>query len=159
MTFSSNLYFMAINPNHVDFSQKAYNSDEPIYVWRDNTVYKRIGVWQRDFRNWLNDNGIDVDGDNNHVYIPIAHVKDDILTGYHTQYPNIANRFLDMRNSTFECYYPNLYYVQVGNHPYPKEARWSHAWLEDCYHRECHRIVYPHSDPKKFFFLLKDILP
>ena len=159
MEFSSSLYFMAINPNHSDFSQTAYNSDEPIYVWKDNMVYKRIGVWQRDFRNWLRDNGIDIDNDNNHVYTPVAHVKDDILTGYHTQYPNIANRFLEINQSVRETHYPNLYYVQIGNHPYPKEARYSQAWLEDCYHRECHRIVYPDSDPKKFFFLPKDILP
>ena len=159
MEFSSTLYFMAINPNHVDFSQNAYNTDEPIYVWKDNTVYKRTGVWQRDFRNWLRDNGIDVDTDYNIVYIPVAHVKDNVLTGYHTQFPNIANRFLEMGKSTRESYYPNLYYVQVGNHPYPKEARLNQGWLVDNYHRECHRIIYPHHEPKKFFILPKDILP
>ena len=159
MTFTSNLYLMATNPNHVDFQQMAYNSDQPIYVWKDNMVYKRTGVWQRDFRNWLRDNGIEIDSDENNIYCPVAHVKDDVLTGYHTQYPNVANRFLDMRKSTLESYYPNLYYVQIGNHPYPKEARWNSSWLTDMFHRECHRIVYPHSDPKKFFILPKDILP
>ena len=159
MTFSSSLYFMAINPNHVDFSQKAYNTDEPIYVWKDNTVYKRTGVWQRDFKNWLENQGIKVDSETRAVYTPVAHVKDNVLTGYHTHYPNVANRFLDMSKASRESYYPNLYYVQIGNHPYPKEARWSTSWLTDMFHRECHRIIYPDSDPKKFFILPKDILP
>ena len=159
MEFSSNLYHMAINPNHVDFQQMAYNSDHPIYVWKDNTVYKRMGIWNRDFKNWLSDQGIEVDPEDRVVYTPIAHVKDNVLTGYHTQYPNISNRFLDMNKSTRECYYPNLYFVQIGNHPYPKEARWSQAWLEDMFHRECHRIVYPDQNPKNFFILPNNILP
>ena len=156
---TSSLYFMAINPNHVDFSQKAYNTDQPIYVWKDNTVYKRTPVWLHDFRNWLENQGIEVDSDNKAVYTPVAHVKDDVLTGYQTQFPNMANRFLDMNKSTRESYYPNLYFVQIGNHPYPKVARYNSSWLTDCYHRECHRIIYPDSDPKKFFILPKDILP
>ena len=129
MEFSSTLYHMTVNPNHYEFNQKAYNTDQPIYVWKDNTVYKRMAVWQRDFRTWLRDNGVEVDTDSNIVYTPISHYGNGVLTGWHTQYPNIANRFLDMNKAVRESYYPNLYFVQVGNHPYPKEGRFPLCWL------------------------------
>jgi hypothetical protein len=157
MQFSSTLYFMAIKPDHIDFSHKTYDSEDPIYVWKNNTVYKRTHIWRHAFKQWLIDNGVDCE--DKAVYTPIAHVENDVLTGYHTQYPNISNRFLNMSSTRITTYYPNLYWVQIGNHPYPKEGRWNHTWLEDMFHRECHRIIYPDSDPKKFFILPKDILP
>jgi len=158
MEYSSTLYHMAINPNHSDFSQTAYNDNDPVYVWRDNTVYKRTSVWYRPFKRWLSLQGVTVSEDNV-VYTPIATVKDGIVTGYHTEYSNIANRFLDMDKSTLEYHYPNLYYVQIGNHPYPKEGRYQIPWLISQFHRECHRIVYPDSDPTQFFILPSNILP
>ena len=159
MDFSSTLYHMATNPNHPDFSQLAYNSEQPVYVWKDNTVYYRSSAWTRDFRNWLEVQGIDLDPMERTFYHPIAIVKDNILTGYNTKEPNVANKFLEMNKSTRESYFPNLYFVQVGNHPYPKEARFHHTWIVENYHRECHQIFNPSTDPKDFFLLPKDILP
>ena len=159
MEFTSTLYFMATNPNHIEYEQTAYNSEEPIYVWRDNMVYKRQGIWQRDFKKWLSENGIEVDPDYRACYVPIAHVKDNILTGYCTQHLNFSNRLLDMSEASRQAHYPNLYFTEIGDHPYPKQARWHTSWLVDNFHRECHRIIYPHYDPKKFFILPQDILP
>ena len=159
MEFTSTLYHMAINPNHKEFEQTAHNSEEPVYMWKDNTVYKRTGIWQRDFRNWLSENGIEVDFDHRACYIPVAHVKDNVLTGYCTQHANFSNRLLDMSEASRKSCYPNLYFTELGNHPYPKQARWHTSWLMDNFQRECHRIIYPHYDPKKFFILPKDILP
>ena len=58
---------MAINPNHADFSQMAYNSDEPIWFWKDNTVYKRMGIWSRPAKDWFKLHGFNLDCDN-HLY-------------------------------------------------------------------------------------------
>ena len=159
MEFSSTIYHYATNPNAKAFEETAYNSNDPNWVWKDNTVYMRKTIWGNAFRTWLNDVGIDYDVNNPAVYTPVAHVENGIVTGYHTQYPNASNRFLDMKKSTRELYYPNLYFVQIGIHPYPKEGRYNHTWLVDMFHRECHRIIYPDPDPKKFFFFLKDIQP
>ena len=160
MTFSSTLYHYLTNPNAKAFEEIAYNSEtDPNWVWKDNTVYGRKSIWGSAFRQWLISEGIDYDTNNPVVYTPVAHIENGVVTGYHTQYPNVANRFLDMSKSVRELHYPNLYFVQVGTHPYPKEGRYHQPWLVDMFHRECHRIVYPDPDPKKFFFFLKDILP
>lgn len=158
MTFSSAIYHYAINPNAKAFEETAYNSDEPNWVWKDNTVYMRKPVWGTDFRHYLVSEGIEYDTINPVVYIPVAHVENGIVTGYHTQLGNIANKFLDMGDDVREKYYPNLNFVQIGLHPYPKEGRYNHSWLVDSFHRDCHRIIYPDPDPKKHFFNLSDIM-
>ncbi len=159
MEFSSTIYHYLTNPDARAFEETAYNTDEPNWIWKDNTVYMRKTIWGCVFRNWLREVGIDYDSNNPALYTPVAHIENGIVTGYHTQLSNIANRFLDMDDDTRDKYYPNLHFAQIGIHPYPKEGRYNHTWLIDNFHRECHRIVYPDPDPKKFFFPLKDLLP
>ena len=156
MTFSSILYSMCTNPNHSNFNDMAYNSEYPVYYLKNNTVYKRLGVWNRGWRNWLEENGVPVD-DDRAVYHPVINVQNGIITTWETQIANIGNKMLDMGESNRKVFYPNLYFVQIGNHPYPKEARFHKCWQLDTAQRECHRIIYPHHDPKQFFLLPKDL--
>ena len=158
MEFSSTIYHYLTNPNAKAFEEKAYNSEEPNWVLKDNTLYCRKSIWGNSFRKWLISENIEYDTYNPALYTPVANIENGIVTGYHTHLTNVSNRFLEMGKTTRENYYPNLFFVQVGTHPYPKEGRYNQSWLVDNFHRECHRIVYPDPDPKKFFFPLSDII-
>lgn len=150
MEYSSTLANMLINPQHPNFKDTCYRSDEFNYRLKDNTLYYFQSVWCRDFRTWLNEQGIVVP-DNKRMYVPFAKLVEGELIGYNTQYANIGNKFLEMRDDARELHFSNLYFVEVGNHPYPKEARYHHCWVVENYHRECHRLLNPPSDPKQFF--------
>ena len=150
MNYTSTLATILHNPNHPDLARTHYNSNQFIYLLKDNTLYYLTGVWCGDFRLWLEDNGIEVP-DNRRLYTPIAKLEQGELIGYNTQYANIGNKFLDMHEPTRDRVYYNLYFVEIGNHPYPKQARYNHNWIQEMYHRECHRILNPPTNPKDFF--------
>ena len=156
MTFTSTYYFMVTNPNHSDLQQIAYNSTYPIYFLKDNTLYRRQGVWNRTWRNWLKDNGIEV-CEENAVYHPVMQIENGVITTWETHVANIGNKLLDMTETTRQHYYPNLYFVQIGNHPYSKEGRFNKCWQLENAQRESHRIIYPHYDPKQYFLLPKQL--
>ena len=156
MTFTSTLYHIATNPQHADHQQKAYNSEFPIWFLRDNTLYKRQGIWARQTKNWLTSVGLELCKEYA-VYHPVIKVENGIVTTWETQIANIGNKMLEMSETTRQHYYPNLYYVQIGNHPYSKEGRLHNSWLLENAQRECHRIIYPHHEPKQFFILPKDL--
>lgn len=156
MTFTSALYHMAINPQHKDLEQIAYRSTYPIYFLKDNTLYRRQQIWARNIKNWLESVGLELCEDNA-IYHPVIKVENGIVTTWETQLANLGNKMLDMSESTRKAYYPNLYYVQLGNHPYPKQGRWHKSWLIETAQRESHQIIYPHPDPKQHFLLPKDL--
>ncbi len=156
MTFTSKLYLMATNPQHPSFDEMYYNSDQPNYYHKDNTVYKRQGIWARDFINWLEQMGITV-GDDRSVYIPVIKVENGVVTTWETHQANMGNKFLQLDESTRTLRYPNLYFVQIGMHPYPRQARFHNDWSIEQAQKESHRIIYPHYDPKQHFLLPKDI--
>ena len=156
MTFTSTYYYMTTNPYHSDLKEIAYNSTYPIYFLKGNTLYRRQGVWNRAWRNWLKDNGIEL-CEENAVYHPVIKVENGVVTTWETQIANIGNKMLEMCDSTRQHYYPNLYFVQIGNHPYAKEGRLHKSWLLENAQRESHRIIYPHHEPKQFFILPKDL--
>ena len=157
MTFSSLLYQIVTNPQYGHhLEEKAYNSEIPTYLLRGNTLYMRQGVWQRDFRRWLESVGIDV-CDHRTVYQPVIKVENGIVTTWETNLANMGNKFLQMSDTNRSFYYPNLNFVQVGMHPYPKEGRYHVNWSIDNAQRESNRIIYPHYDPKQYFLLPKDI--
>ena len=151
MKYTSTLASMLHNPNHPNFSDTCYRSERFQYKLKDNTLYNYQSVWCNDFRNWLSTHGIDID-DQRRAYVPVAKLVEGKLIGYNTQFANIGNKFLEMGDSTRECHFPNLFLVEIGNHPYPKEARYYHTWMVETYHRECHQILNPPSDPQNFFF-------
>ena len=156
MTFTSTFYHMVTNPHHPNLKEIAYNSENPIYYLKENTLYKRVGVWNRGWKNWLEENGIIVCEDRA-VYHPVINVENGVVTTWETQVANIGNKMLVMDDSTRKAYYPNLYFVQVGNHPYTKLGRFHKCWQLDNAQRESHRIIYPHHDPKQLFLLAKDL--
>ena len=151
MDYTSTLANMLYNPNHQNYSDTHYNSDHYCYRFKDNTVYQFTSVWGYEFSRWLEGEGIVVP-DNKRLYTPVAKLVEGKLIGYNTQYANTGNRFLEMDDGLRKIHFPNLYLVEVGNHPYPKEARYYHSWVVENYHRECHQILNPPSDPKEFFF-------
>jgi hypothetical protein len=150
MEYTSTLANMLINPQHLNFTDTCYRSDQLIWRLKDNTLFYLQSVWCYDFRRYLERFDIVVP-ENRRLYTPVAKLTDGKLIGYNTQFANIGNRFLDMDDSIRETHYPNLYLVEVGNHPYPKECRYHHQWTVDNYHRECHQIINPPSNPKDFF--------
>ncbi len=158
MEYSSTLADMLHNPNHINYTDTCYRSEQLQYRLIDNTLYYLQSVWCNDFRSFLNEYGIEVP-ENRRLYVPVAKLVEGKLIGYNTQYANIGNRFLEMSDSTRDTHFPNLHLVEVGNHPYPKEARYHHSWVVENYHRECHKILNPPSNPKDFFFLPKDLVP
>ena len=97
--------------------------------------------------------------DGRRMYTPIAKLEDGKMIGYNTKHANIATRFLDMSDNLRKCHFENLFFVEIGNHPYQKEARYHHSWLIDNYHRECHKILNPPSDPKEFFLQPSSFAP
>ena len=157
MELSSQLYSIVTNPQHPLLEEKAYNSELPVYYNKDNTLYERQGVWQRCWFNWLVQNGVSVCDNHRSVYHPIIKVENGVVTTWETQIANLGNKMLDMGESTRQAYFPHLYYVQIGNHPYPKEARFHKNWRVETAQRESHRIIYPHYDPKQHFLLPKDL--
>ena len=157
MEYTSTLANMLYNPNHINFKDTCYRTEQLQYRLIDNTLYYLQSVWCRDFRNWLDTNGV-VIGEERRAYVPVAKLVEEKLIGYNTQYANIGNKFLEMNDSTREIHFPNLYLVEVGNHPYPKEARYHHSWVVENYHRECHQILNPPS-PKDFFFSPSSFVP
>ena len=150
MEYTSTFANMLLNPNHSNYSMVWYNSDNLTYILKDNTIYQYTSVWCGVFRKWLSDNSIDVP-ESRYMYTPVAKLEDGEMIGYNTQYANVANQFLQEKDSIRETRYPNLYFVEVGNHPYPKVSRYHHTWLATNFHKECHRILNPPSDPKEFF--------
>ena len=150
MEYTSIIADMLHRPNHSNYSDTCYRSDQLTYRLEDNTLYYLQSIWCRDFRNYLEGYGITIP-ENKRLYVPIAKLENEKLIGYNTQYANMGNRFLEMGDSVRECHYPNLYLVEVGNHPYPKVARYHHQWTIETYHRDCHQLLNPPSDPKDFF--------
>ena len=156
MTFTSSLYHIATNPQHADYQMKAYHTEYPIWFLKDNVLYKRQNIWARSTKNWFSSVGLELCEDNA-VYHPVIKVENGVVTTWETQIANIGNKILDMTESARATYYPNLYFVQIGNHPYAKEGRLHKSWLLEDAQRESHRIIYPHHEPKQFFMLPKDI--
>ena len=151
MNYNTTIANMLINPNHRKHSEVLYNNEECfMYALKDNTLYYLASVWSIDLRKWIEKQGIIVP-DSRRMYMPIAKLEDNKLIGYNTQHANMGNKFLEIDSHTRSMYYPNLYYVEIGNHPYPKEARLHHQYQIGIYHKECHKLLNPPSDPKEFF--------
>ena len=157
MDFTSTLYQIATNPQHPQLEEKMYNSELPVYFLKGSTLYQRVSVWNRDFKNWLECEGVNVCDDNRVLYQPVIKVENGVVTTWETLNANMGVKFLQMPDSNRKAYYPNLYFVQIGLHPYPKEGRFHVNWTIENAQRESHRIVYPHHDPKQFFLSPKDI--
>ena len=159
MEYTSSLYHMAINPKHKAYSETVWNTDDmPIYIRKDNTVYQCQRVYERRHRNWLEENGVELD-DNYSMYAPIITVENGIVTTYETLRANVGNFFLQMDDYDRKRHYPNLNFVQIGMHPYPKYSRYRTGWSIEQAMRESHRIVYPHYEPSKHYVQTKDIVP
>ena len=140
-TFTSDLYHIATNPNHLSHKDSVWNRpNQRIYHMEGNTLYQRITVYDKRRRLWLESMGLDL-GDDRSLYQPVIRVENGIVTTWETHFANIGNRMLDMEDSVRKVYYPNLYFVQIGNHPYPKQARHRGGWSVQKAQQESHRII------------------
>ena len=155
MEYSSILYYLVTNPNAQRYEETRYNSNIPTFIFKDNTVFMGQGIFGRDHRVWLEQNGIDLCEECT-LYHPVIKLENGIVTTWETFRPNVANHFLQMDKSTREAYYPMLNFVEIGNHPYSRDGRFRTQWLIEQAQRESHRIIYPHYDPKQHFLLPKD---
>jgi len=150
-TFTSPLYHIATNPNHSSLLESVWNRpNQRVYHLEGNTLYQRITVYDRQRRNWLISKGLEL-GDDFDLYQPVIRVENGIVTTWETQVANISNRILGLGKVQREISYPNLYFVQIGNHPYPKYARYRECWNVTKAQLESHRIIYPHHDPKQHY--------
>ena len=150
-TFTSSLYHIATNPNHRAYKESLYHKPtQRVYHMEGTTLYQIMTVYDRQRREWLQNMGLEI-GDDCYLYQPVIKVENGIVTTWETHVANISNRILGLGKVQREMHYPNLYFVQIGNHPYPKEARYRESWNVTKAQLESHRILYPHHDPKQFY--------
>ena len=150
-TFTSSLYHIATNPNHRAHEESVWNKpNQRVYHMEGTTLYQRICVYDKQRRNWFISMGLEI-GDDCALYQPVIRVENGIVTTWETQVANISNRILGLGKVHREISYPNLYFVQIGNHPYPKHARYRQCWSVTQAQLESHQILYPHHDPKQFY--------
>lgn len=148
---TTQLQKMLLDHDHSSYNDTLFNRGEyRMYQRSENTIYLLTSCWDKDYRDWLGNNGIVIDTPRN-VYVPVARLEgDNTFIGYNTQFPNMANKILTEK-ILIPHRYPNLYWVDIGNHPYPKEARQQHNWQVKEYLSVCHKIVHPDYEPKNFF--------
>ena len=133
------------------FEMRTYRRNK-YYVLRENTVYQRKNFHQLDTTRWLDNFSSKFKEADYVVYVPVATLNDGEYVGYNYEHANFSNRVLAICNTTnFKCYYPNLYWIDIGNHPYPKEVRFHHDWRQREFNKYCNKIIYANPDPSKAF--------
>lgn len=138
---------MLNDSNHSNFSYG--------YKLMEGTLYNRFIIRSIGTRKWLLDNGFTHEQvKDGFFYRPIAKKENGEYIGWHCGKPNPSVWFLSMNDKERELLYPNLYWVDRGLFPYPKQVySLNISWFEDQYHRECHRILLPPENPLEFFYV------
>ena len=142
MEYQSTLYHMLNNPNHEGFSYDEYHLVE-------NTIYQRYYFYRQPIRRWFMDKGFTLEEIDEGIYKPIARKEGKHYIGWRGDKANPSVYFLNLDHR--EIWYPNLFFVEQGINPYPKELRQHVNWTEELYHRECDMLFLPHHDPKQWF--------
>jgi len=122
------------------------------YVLSGNTIYQRKAFFRRHNTEWLDSFSPKFSKHDYIAYVPVATLEDGVYIGYTYEDANLSNQVLDICNrSKIENFYPNLYWVDVGNHPYPRAFRFNHNWRQTTYNKYCNKIIYSNPDPSKAF--------
>ena len=156
---------MFTNSEHMTFQQETW-VNEKYYVRQGDTIYKLQNFYGQSTRVWLNGQSPLFRDNEYRVYIPVATLETkgdtDTFIGYIWEKANMSNHLLgDYGDSSRKSSYPNLYWCDVGNHPYPKEMRLSSSWREGQFNKHAQKLVYPNYDITKaviFPSLLKEIV-
>ena len=127
------------------FRDRTYYGDRPIWLIRDNTLYKYKRPYDVHTQKWLEKLSPKFKENDFRMYIPMARKEGDVYIGYSWERKNLAMYLL--KDSTTRGQYYNLYWVDIGNHPYPKGMLFQQGWREQEYLRHCHKIVYPSDNP------------
>jgi len=143
----STLMEMLNNPNHLNFNYG--------YKLIEDTIYQRVymHMHNRSQYLWLENNGFTYEQARGHIYRPVARKETNEFIGWACSRANPSVFFLSMEDSVRKIYYPNLYWVERGLYPYPKQFKLSTSWQEEQYHRECHRLLLPNENPLHFFHI------
>lgn len=151
----SEVYKMFKNKDYHRWEQVDWEK-RPVFIQRDNTIYQLVKSYYR--KQWLRVQSEKFHSNGYAFYIPIATMEEGTLTSYIWDKPNMAKWLLDLAGSDgkVSCR-PNLYWCDVGNHPYPKEGRFNTSWIQNEVERCCHRLVYPDIDIEKAVIFPSDL--
>ena len=127
------------------FGCKTYHGSYPLWLHRDNTIYKYKRPYEGDTQKWLEKLSPKFKENDFRMYIPIAKKSYDKYIGYSWERKNLAMYLL--KDSITRGQYYNLYWVDIGNHPYPKGMFFQQGWREREYLRSCHKIIHPPDNP------------
>jgi len=156
---------MFTNSEHTAFIQETW-ANEKYYVRQGDTIYKLHNFYGQSARVWLNGQSPLFKDNEYRVYIPVATLEtkgdNETFIGYIWEKANMSNHLLvDYRCHGVKSRYPNLYWCDVGNHPYPKDVRAETNWREGQFNKYAQRLVYPNYDITKavlFPSLLNEIV-
>ena len=125
--------------------ENTYYRSSPMWLLRDNTLYKYKRPYDRQTYKWLDKISPRFKEENYVMYIPIARKSYDKYIGYSWERKNLSMHLL--KNEDIRDGYYNLYWVDIGNHPYPKGMFFQYNWREREYLRHCHKIIHPPDNP------------
>ena len=124
---------------------RTYLGDRPVWLIRDNTLYKYKRPYDGQTQKWLEKLSPKFKEEYFRMYIPIARKSYDKYIGYSWERKNLSMYLL--KDSATRGQYYNLYWVDIGNHPYPTGMLFQQGWRECEYLRHCHKIIHPPDNP------------
>ena len=149
------LYQMFIDEDHHRLKQMNWK-DIPYYIKRGDTIYKLRHHWQG--KVWLNQQSSRFQENEWYAYFPIAEKRDKVFVSYVYEKANTSNWLLSSySDNARERIYPNLYWCDVGNHPYNKDIRFNHCWVHSTFAKYCHQWVLPDLDIEKAVIFPSDL--
>lgn len=128
--------------------------DQLVYLKRGDTIYAIHRYWQG--KTWLREQDQRFAENDWTAYFPIATKKGDTYISYEYERANPSRYYLEYQ-SRLKTSFPNLYWCDVGNHPYPKEIRFSPCWLHSEWNKYCHKIIMPDMDISKMVIFPSDL--
>ena len=150
----SDVLEMLKDPNHRRLTDTSHMG-HPYYILRGNTIYGYKRFYQG--KTWLLSQSQKFKENSWGCYIPIATKKGDTHIGYMWERANMSSWLLSLGDATRSWKYPNLYWCDVGLHPYPKEIRRVDNWLQNSFNRIAHKLVYPNVDIVKAVIFPSDL--
>ena len=145
MQFTSQIYQVLKDKKIINVNY--HNDGLPHWVYEEGTLYQKQYLYGC---GWIRTQ-LNVSSETQCIYYPIGRIENGVHIGWSTQAANYSNQILKMSPHERSVYFPHLYFVQLGNNPYPSSARLSTTWVTQMWHRECHKILLPHEDPQQFF--------
>jgi hypothetical protein len=132
------------------YEYRSYQS-HMMYASKGDTVYYRKNFNRSECREWFDDLGDKYKKAEYNLWLPVATKREGVYIGYSYSEANLSNSILKLGATIRKCYYPNLYWVDIGNSPYPKEVRFNEMYRHRVFNKYCHKIIYAGLDPATVF--------